>query len=126
MLYVDINDVCQAFKVYAKKILNGEIHKNKNSLDHIVNLYWPKFITIIELASIIRDTVVKSTSGKVKPKIEIIDKGVPVPHTAERKENVKINAGKIQSLLGIKQLTPPKESIERIIKARISRAAIKM
>jgi len=38
MLYVNIGDICQAFEIYAKKILSNEIVKSDNSLAHIVNV----------------------------------------------------------------------------------------
>ena len=119
MLYVDINDVCKAFRIYAKKILSGEIRKEENSLAHVVNLCWPKPITIIELAHIIRDTITKLTEGKVKPRIEIVDKGQPIPYEATNKQNLKVDISKVYRFLGITKLTNPKKSIERIVKSTI-------
>lgn len=121
MLYVDINDVCKAYNVYVTKILNGEICKEKNSLTHVVNLCWPKPITIIELAHIIRNTITKLTEGKVKPKIEIVDKGQPILYEATNKQNVEVNISKVYRFLGIKKLTDPQKSIERIIRMSLQR-----
>jgi len=59
MLYVDITDVCKGFQTYAKKILNDEVRKDEGSLGHIINLVWPKPITIIELAHKVNDAVKK-------------------------------------------------------------------
>jgi len=119
MLYVDINDVCKAFKAYVMKIRSGEIRKGENSLAHIVNLCWPKPITIFELAHIIRNTIIKLTEGKVKPKIEIVDKGHPILYEITAKQNMKVDISKIRSFLGMTKLTNPQKSIERIIRNRI-------
>lgn len=120
MLYVDINDVCKVYKTYVLKILNGEIRKQANSLAHVVNLSWPKPITIIELSYMIRDTIIRLTKERVKPRIEIIDVGKPILYTAENKNLIKVDQSKLQQLIGLKELTSPQESIERIVKSRIS------
>jgi len=117
MLYVDINDVCKAFKAYALKIINREIRKEENSLAHVVNLYWPKPITIIELARIIRNIITKLTKGKVKPRIEIVDKGQLILYGPTNKQKLKVDISKVYRLLGITKLTDPKKSIERIVES---------
>lgn len=121
MLYVDISDVCKAFEIYAKKILSGEVRKEGNSLTHVVNLCWPKPITIIELAHSIRNTITKLTDGKIKPRIEILDKGQPILFEAADKQKVKVDISKLYSFLGIKKLKDPQESIERIIRKALHR-----
>ena len=121
MLYVDIEDVCRAYEIFAKKILNGELEKTGNSLSHIVNVYYPKPITILELAKIVRDTIVKYTDGKTNPRIEIIDQGRPLLFTKEDKYKIiKVDITKAKKLIGLKKLTSPTESIEKIIKNRLS------
>ena len=121
MLYVDIEDVCRAYEIFAKKILNGELEKTGNSLSHIVNVYYPEPITILELAKIVRDTIVKYTDGKTNPRIEIIDQGRPLLFTKEDKYKIiKVDITKAKKLIGLKKLTSPTESIEKIIKNRLS------
>jgi len=120
MLYVDIEDVCRAYEIFAKKILNGELEKTGNSLSHIVNVYYPKPITILELAKIVRDTIVKYTDGKTNPRIEIIDQGQPLLFAKEDKNKIKVDVTKAKKLLGLEKLTSPTESIEKIIKDRLS------
>lgn len=115
MLYVDINDVCKAFGIYATKILQAEISKEGNSLSHVVNLCWPQPITIIELTHLIRNAITKLSKGKLKPRIEIVDKGQPVLYDAADKEMVKVDISKFYSFLGIKRLMDPQSSIERIV-----------
>ena len=120
MLYVDIEDVCRAYEIFAKKILNGELEKTGNSLSHIVNVYYPEPITILELAKIVRDTIVKYTDGKTNPRIEIIDQGQPLLFAKEDKDKIKVDVTKAKKLLGLEKLTSPTESIEKIIKDRLS------
>jgi len=120
MLYVDINDVCKAYNAYAMKIFKGEIHKEDNSLAHVVNLCWPKPITIIELSHMIRDTIIRFTKGRVKPEIEIIDTGEPILHMAKNKEKTKVDISKVQQLLNLRKLVNPQNTIERIVKSRVS------
>ena len=119
MLYADIEDVCRAYEIFAKKILNGELEKTGNSLSHIVNVYYPEPITILELAKIVRDTIVKYTDGKANPRIEIIDQGRPLLFTKEDKNKIKVDITKAKKLLGLEKLTSPTESIEKIIKNRL-------
>ena len=120
MLYVDINDVCRAYKLYALKILNGEIRREKNGLAHVVNLCWPNPITIIELAGIIQNTITKLTEEKVKPKIEIVDKCRPVLYEPTDKHKVKVDISKVRRFLGIAKLTDPERTIERIVRASLA------
>ena len=75
MLYVDINDICSAYEKFSTKILKAEVDCGGNSLAHIFNVYYPKPVTILELAESIRDAIVKQTKGKVNPKVEIVDVG---------------------------------------------------
>jgi len=118
MLYVDVGDVCKAFERFARKILNGVIEETRDSLSHIVNVYYPEPITILELAEIVRDVVVKLTNGKVNPKIEIIDRGKPALFTEEDKDKIKVDLTKAK-LLDLERLTSPKESINRLIRLRL-------
>jgi len=116
MLYVDVEDACRAYEVFAKKILNGELEKTGNSLSHIVNIYYPEPITILELAKIVRDTIIKYTDGKINPRIEIIDQGKPLLFTKEDKDKIKVDITKAKKLLRLEKLTSPKQSIEKIVK----------
>lgn len=121
MLYVDVNDVCRAYCAYATKILSGEIRKEENSLAHVVNLCWPKPITIVELAYMVRDTIIKLTNGKIKPQVEILDSGQPILFEEADKEKLKVDISKVHRLLGIKQLKNPQESIEEITRNAIQK-----
>ncbi|MGD0204338.1 MAG: NAD(P)-dependent oxidoreductase [Candidatus Bathyarchaeia archaeon] len=119
MLYVDIDDVCQAYEKFARKILNGEFEKSQNSLSHIVNVYYPSPVTILELAGIVRDAIIKYSSGRVDPRIEVIDQGKPLLFNEEDKDKIKVDITKVSRLLGLEKLTSPKESIEKIVKNKL-------
>jgi len=123
MLYVDLEDVCRAFAKYAADVLNGEMHKGPNSLHHIINLCWPEPVTILELSTIVRDTIVKVSEGKIRPNIKIIDRGFPVIFTKESKEKIRVDISKAEKILDMK-MTDPQQSIERIIKKRMPTARL--
>ena len=119
MLYVDADDVCKAFEAYANKILSGEIQKAGASLSHVVNVYWPEPITIIKLAEMIRDTIIKHSKGKVKPTLEIIDKGEPVLFTSMDKSRIKLDISKVKNLLGLERIKNPRETLEKLVKDKL-------
>ena len=121
MLYADIGDICQAFEAYANKILKNQIKKSGNSLAHIVNVCYPDPITILELAEIIKESVVECTGGKTRPKIEIVDEGIPPLFTKDDKSQIKANLKKAREFLGLETFKSPRESIREIVKARAQR-----
>lgn len=119
MLYVDIGDICKAFENFIKIILNKEIKKNKDSLAHIVNVYYHEPITILDLANIIKDSIIEITDGEIKPKIEILDKGMSLLFSEDDKLNINVNLNKLIKFLKMNQLKSPYESIREIIKSRL-------
>jgi len=121
MLYVDIGDVQKGVELYAKKILNGVICKEANSLHHVVNLCWPEPVTVFELAEIVRDLVIKCTNGKIKPEIKIVDTGHPSFFAAGDKKLMKVDISKARGFLGLRNLVSPNKSLERVIRKRINK-----
>lgn len=119
MLLVDVTDVCRAFKAYIDKILSGEIKKSSNSLDAIVNLFYPEPVTILELAGMVRDAVSQLTKGRIVPKIEIVDTGEKPLFTENDKYAIKADISKLKTLLGIEDLKHPRESIYELVKDEI-------
>jgi len=119
MLYADIHDVTRAFKSYANKILENKIKATGNSLDHIANVYYPEAISIYGLAEIIRDSITNLTNGKIEPKIEVVKKDEPMLFGPQSKETMKLNMTKSKELLDLERLTPPKETLNRIIRDRM-------
>jgi nucleoside-diphosphate-sugar epimerase len=122
MLYANINDICQAYERFATKILNGEMPKNGNSLTHIVNVYYPEPITIIELAEMVKVSIEKFTKKAVTPKIDVVDNNMPVLFTKEDKNRIKVDISKATKLLGIEKMKSPEESVQEIVRQRINKA----
>lgn len=118
MLYVDIDDICRAYRAFATKILTGEIRKTGNSLAHIVNVYYPEPITIIELAHIVRNAVMKHTRSAMCPRIEVVDIGQEVLFEEDDKQKMKVDVSKAATLLGLSDLKSPAQSVEEIVKSR--------
>lgn len=119
MLYVGVGDVCRAYEVFARKILNQELRKDWNSSSYIFNVYYPEPVTIIELAEIVRDTIIKYSEGRIKPAIQVVDTGEQVMFSEKDKELIRIDLSKAIDFFGIKRLKSPRESIEEIIKSRM-------
>ena len=120
MLYTDLNDACKAFEAYATMILGGKIRKEEAGLSPMINVYWPEPITVLELAETVRDAVVKYSHGKIRPEVEILDKGQPVLFEPQNKDQMKVDVSKVKSLLGLKRLTDSRRTIEELVKERIS------
>jgi UDP-glucose 4-epimerase len=121
MLYVDIGDVCRAFESFATKIFNEEVERENNSLLHIVNIYYPSPITILDLAQIVQRTVIKLTNNAIQPRIEIIDTGQKPLFKEEDKSRIKVNIKKAINFLGLNNLKSPEESIEEIVRNRLAK-----
>jgi len=82
-------------------------------------VYYPEPITVLELAEIVRDAIIKDTYGKIQPPIEIVDKGMPPIFSEEDKAIIKVDTSKVKKLLGISSLLSPKESIENIVRNKL-------
>ena len=119
MLYVDINDVCRAYSCYIENVLNGKIIKSANSLHSIVNVCYHEPVTILELAEMVRTSIISNSRGQIQPKISIVDKGIPPLFSSEDKTKIRVDIGKAKDLLGIDSLIAPKESIDRIVRSKL-------
>lgn len=119
MLYVAISDACLAFERYAMKILNGDIEKQGNSLAHIVNVYHPNPITILELAKIVQKAIIKNTKGALQPKIEIVDTGQKPLFSEDEKNQVKVDMTKAIKFLGLNRLKSPEEAIDDVVRKKV-------
>jgi len=122
MLYIDINDICKAFESFATGIFEGKIKKESNSLAYMINVFYPKPTTVIEMAEIVKDSIIKNTNKRIKPKIEIVDTGHPSLFTKRDKTLFKVDVNKASNFLGLKKLTSPKKSIDAIVKTRLSKS----
>jgi UDP-glucose 4-epimerase len=121
MLYVDINDVCRAYENFSIKILDNKIKKQFNSLENIVNVYYPEPVTIFELAEMVRDSIIRHSHNMLQPKIEIVDTGQPVLFSSEDKKKIKVDIGKAITFLNLGKLKSPKDTVDEIVKFRINK-----
>jgi len=119
MLYVDVQDVCRAFRSYAQKILNNQVQTSGNSLGHVVNVYYPEPTTILELAEIVKQSVMKCTNGRMKPEFRIVKTGQPSLFTPQDKQQIRVDITKAKEFLGLERLASPSESIDRIVSSRV-------
>lgn len=115
MLYVDGDDICQAFESYAKKVFEGNIEKANDSFAHIVNVVYPKPVTILQLAKIVQSAVTEYSNRALVPEIKIVDKGLPDLYRYTDESLIRIDVRKAKTFLGIERLTSPRESIKKII-----------
>ena len=120
MLYVDIVDICQAFEQFATKILDGKIEKGGSSLAHVVNVYYPEPITILELAETVQKSIIEHTPS-MSPRIQITDTGQELLFEDEDRGRIKPDISKAIHFLGLTRMKTPKESIDRIVRKRIDR-----
>jgi UDP-glucose 4-epimerase len=118
MLYVDINDICLAYRRFATGILEGRIKKSRSSLAHIINVYCTKPTTILELAEIVRKAIAKHTRAP-GPRIEVIDTGQPLLFKQEDKNQITVDLSKAISILGLMKLIDPEQSVEEIVRMRV-------
>ena len=119
MLFVDVQDVAEAFHKLVAKILDGEIGKDGLSLNRLINFFYPEPVTVLELAELVKSIFAELTSGAVDPEIRIVDKGYPLLFTPNSKHLFKVDASKAREFLGT-ELTPPRESLRKIIAGKLS------
>jgi nucleoside-diphosphate-sugar epimerase len=122
MLYVDINDTCQAYQNLAENILNNNMKKDGNSLSHIFNVYYPEPITIIELAEMCKGAIKERSKGKINPEINVVNTEQASIFKANDKELLQVDVSKALNALKIERLKSPKESIDNLVRKRINTA----
>jgi nucleoside-diphosphate-sugar epimerase len=121
MLYADINDICQAYEKFAEKILKNCVKKGGNSMEHIFNVYYPEPITIIELAQISKEAIIKESNGKIHPEINIVNTGKPSMFGEKDKSLIKVDTRKALEFLEIERFKSPRESINELVKSRLNK-----
>jgi UDP-glucose 4-epimerase len=117
MLYLYIDDLCRVFGAYTDQIISGEL-VGSDSNGGIYNLFYPKPITILELAETVKEAIIKHMQGNFVPRIEIVDKNLPVLFSPDEKLTLNVDIGKTLSFFGIKGLKSPKEAIFDIVGKR--------
>ena len=90
-----------------------------DSFSHIVNVFYPKPITILELAETIRNIIVELTGGRINPPVEVVDKGIPPLFREDEKDRIKVDVSKALKFLGLEGFTNPKDTLRRIIEKRL-------
>jgi len=125
MLYVYIGDICKAFERFALKILEDDVKKESNSLAHIVNIYYPKSITILELAETVQKTIIKHTQNTLIPAIEIVDTGQTYLFNKNDKKQIKVDISKAINFLSLNRLKSHEKTIDDIVKKRIEHACMR-
>jgi UDP-glucose 4-epimerase len=118
MLYVDISDVCRAFEKFAIAILDGKIEKGRHSLAHIFNVYYPDPVTILELAHIVKETIIELVPG-ARPEIRVVETGQEPMFRPDDKIRIRPDITKAVSCLGLTRLKSPRESIREIVRNRV-------
>lgn len=122
MFYVDLEDILKAYGTLIRKILDDELGSTGgNSLEHVINVYNPEPITIYELAEIVRDAVIKHSSGKIVPTIQVVDTDQEMTYEKDEKTILSANMQRALRLLNLKSFKHPRESIEQLVKNRMSR-----
>lgn len=119
MLYVDISDICAAFEAFATKILNSSVKEKGDSLANIVNVYYPRPVTILQLAQIVQEAIIKNSKGKIDPKVEIIETGQKSLFNEDDWMQIKVDIGKAVEFLRLNRLKSPEESIDYIVKKKL-------
>ncbi len=114
MLYVDVRDVCKAFDAYATAMLSTQ----QKDLPRTVNLFYPEPVTILELAKLIRRTIIKLTNGQKRPEVKVLDRNVRSEYRPQAKRDIKVDLSKAKGL-GFSKLINPQEGIEGIVASRL-------
>jgi UDP-glucose 4-epimerase len=117
MLYVDVNDICRAFSNFARKIMEGRIPKGHSSA--VVNVFWPKPVTIIELARFVKESVHELSGGRLSPVVKIENQHLPLLNTPNDKRTLRVSVKKAKSYLELGDLSDPRETIRRLVASRL-------
>lgn len=119
MFFVDIDDVAEAYYAFSKGILNDEIPRSSDSFMHIVNFFLPKPVTVLDLATIVAESVHDLTNHALSPQIEVVDKGVVPVFTIEDSKRVHGNSMKSLKLLRVEPTISVRGSIDKVVRKRL-------
>ena len=126
MLYVDVRDVAKAFSNLTEDIIFDKLKGSSRSLDHIYNLFYPRPITIYELATLVRDLVRELSQERVTPKVEIVDRGLELEFDENAKNSFEVSVSESVARLRIGQLNPPDKVLRRLISAKLEEIGSRM
>lgn len=122
MLYISVDDVCKVFKSYVQKLVSGQVSTEAKD-NAIYNLFYPKPMTILELAETAKEAITGHTQGKTVPKIQIVDKNLPTLFTPDEKHTLNVDMAKTIDFFGIKKLKNPREAIREIVEDKANEKA---
>lgn len=114
MLYVDVNDVVNINYRAINKIMSGVEFQYKE-----FNVLWPEPITILDLATIIKNSIYEITEGKINPEIKIVDTGKESLFDPISAKKIRGNISRLKTEFGVRKLTDPKEALRRIILTKL-------
>jgi nucleoside-diphosphate-sugar epimerase len=120
MFYVNLDDIMKAYDVLARKIVNQQLQNSGKSLDHVINVYYPEPVTILELAEMVRKAVINHSHNKILPQIQVVDIGKEILYTENENTRLTANVNKALTLLNIKGFKNPRDSIEQLVRDRIA------
>ena len=123
MLYVDVRDVARAFRAYAERVLDGRVEKEGGSLGRVLNLFYSEPFTVLEIAEMVRDVIREVTGGAFRPRVEVVDQGLPSLFEPEDKYRFRVDVSGTLGFLGLERLISPRESIEYIVRRRLGKEA---
>jgi len=78
------------------------------------NLFYPKPMTILELAEAIKEAITQHTQGKATPTIKVVDRSLPILFNPNEKQILNVDITKTTKFFGTKKLTNPEETIFEI------------
>ncbi len=123
MLFTYMGDVCRGYEAFVEKILNGTVRNTGSSLAKVVNICYPEPIIVLELAELIRDLVEELSGGRLRPEVQVVDKGLPTLFSPEDKHMIKVDVSKAKEFLGLTELTSPEQALREVIGARLASLA---
>ena len=120
--FVRIEDAGQTHEALAEGILNDGIPMSSDSFFHIVNSFLPQSVNVLDLARIVAESLRHLSGQALNPQIEVVDEGLASLFTIEDKERVHGDVQKSKELLHVAPTTSVRESIDKIVRARLSHA----
>lgn len=67
----------------------------------------------------VRDAVIKYSGSKIRPEVEVVERGEPIMFTPEDKGLIRVDISRVMDFLDLEELINPKESIDRLVRERL-------
>ena len=88
-----------------------------------MNLFYSEPFTVLEIAEMVRDVIREVTGGAFRPRVEVVDQGLPSLFEPEDKYRFRVDVSRTLGFLGLERLISPRESIEYIVRRRLGKEA---